>query len=217
MDKVQAIVDLYNKYGMTDYIGEKVSQIEHAIQSAFYTEAFTEFGNLKGKLINVFEGISIHDINIDESIKNSIIVGGLLHDIGHLLLCDESSMSSMRKLGINGHEKIGSLYLQKVGFNKLVVYLVNSHILAKRYLLSKYPQYKNYLSKSCIQTLEQYGGLLCEDEIREFETHPFYKYALLVSISDDYAKIPNCKYNDISYYKDMIFSCINLHHSEVIL
>ena len=73
-------------------------------------------------------------------------------------------------------------------------------------VLSKYPQYKNYLSKSCIQTLEQYGGLLCEDEIREFETHPFYKYALLVSISDDYAKIPNCKYNDISYYKDMIYN-----------
>lgn len=215
-EKSQAIINLYHKYGKSDYIGEKVTQIEHAIQSAFYTEAFVECASKTGELKNIIQDVSINNIGlstgseyINEIQKSSIICGALLHDIGHLLYFEDSTIALMGTIGVKNHEDLGALYLKKIGFNNLVVYLVNSHVNAKRYLITCYPKYKDSLSKASLLTLEHQGGCMTSEELQEFESKPNYKFALIVRIADDYAKLENSKLENMSYYKDFLTECID--------
>ena len=204
--KVETIINLYHKYGNSDYIGESVSQLEHAIQSAIFCQSFIDISNKDGRLkILEDEGSGglndnsqtsgglndkyLEDLSIDKNTKNSMIVASLLHDIGHLLYFTDNSIQLMENLGVKNHEELGSKYLESLGFNDLVVYLVNSHVKAKRYLISKYPKYIEFLSNASIQTLNIQGNLLSQTEIDEFESHPYYKYAIMIRFSDDYAKV----------------------------
>jgi 2-amino-1-hydroxyethylphosphonate dioxygenase (glycine-forming) len=217
MDKVQCIIDLYNKYGACDYIGENISQIEHAIQSAVYAESLLTIGYKNKKLKQIIPDLDMHDTsstsgelnnNIDDSIKNSIIVGALLHDIGHLLYFDDKNILLMNRLGVKNHEEAGAVYLRKAGFNDLVIYLVNSHVRCKRYLVAKYPKYRELLSEASLQTLEHQGGPMSLREIQRFESEPYFKYALLVRFADEYAKAENTSSQGIEYYRECIFRCI---------
>lgn len=208
LNKVQAIVNLYHKYGSADYIGEKVTQIEHAIQAAIHAQAFSECGNKWGELSNVVSDIVIPEISIDENTQNSIIVAALLHDIGHLLYFEDNTITLMGNLGVRNHEELGAFYLSKVGFNETVVYLVRSHVIAKRYLVTRFPKYRQSLSKASLLTLQHQGGVLSPEELQKFESHPLYKCALIIRLADDYAKLDNSKLEDIGYYKEMMLKCI---------
>jgi len=70
---VNKIVNLYNKYGSFNYIGENITQIDHAIQCAEH---------------------AIHDIRLNKYTlyeKQCVIVAALLHDIGHLVGYEETT------------------------------------------------------------------------------------------------------------------------------
>ncbi len=55
MNELDLVFDLYKKHGDADYIGEKVSQVEHALQCAHFAES-ENFGP------NVILGAFLHDI-----------------------------------------------------------------------------------------------------------------------------------------------------------
>ena len=38
MNRAEKIIDIYNKFGSKDYIGEKMTQTEHALQCAYYAK-----------------------------------------------------------------------------------------------------------------------------------------------------------------------------------
>ena len=176
----QSIVDevfaLYEKYGDEDYIGEPVSQIEHMSQAA----ALAEQGGY----------------------DDEVILAAFFHDIGHLC-AEEGEAESMDGMGNADHEKLGSEYLLERGFSERLANLVQGHVLAKRYLTYKYPEYYNKLSDASKVTLEFQGGRMNAEEAEEFELNPDAELIIRLRYWDDMAKEMNVPVNNVPRLKEL--------------
>jgi len=160
-ETVEKVFALYEKYGDADYIGEPVSQIEHMSQAAALAEA--------------------------EGFEEEVILAAFFHDIGHLC-ADDGEAESMDGMGNVDHEKLGSAYLLKLGFSERLARLVESHVLAKRYLTYKYPEYYTQLSEASKTTLGFQGGPMKADEAARFEADPDAELYIRFRYWDDKAK-----------------------------
>jgi 2-amino-1-hydroxyethylphosphonate dioxygenase (glycine-forming) len=158
----QSIIDLYLQHGDANYIGESISQAQHAVQAG------------------------IAAIEADES--NDMIVASFLHDIGHLLEHIGDPTVAMGEFGTRDHESLGAEYLRLRGFSARVVSLISSHVPAKRYLVSTSPAYFNTLSEASKATFVLQGGLMSPDEITGFEHHPDFNARIQLRQYDDAAK-----------------------------
>jgi 2-amino-1-hydroxyethylphosphonate dioxygenase (glycine-forming) len=183
-------LNLLKKYGDNGYIGEDVTQLQHAFQCAMFAE---------------------DDSDVDN--KNDFILGCLFHDIGHLLCYDNPEMEKMSDLGVMNHEKVGADYLRSLGYNENVCELVENHINTKRYLISTDPNYYNNLSEASKQTFEYQGGKLSYEEINSFKQNKLFKYHLKLRTYDDQAKSTEYdlikkidKMNNKDYYSSIILS-----------
>lgn len=156
------IFSLYALHGGEDYIGEPVSQLEHMHQMALLAE---EAG---------------HD--------DDVILAAFFHDIGHLV-ASTGSYASMDGYGAVSHETIGADYLRRKGFSEKLISLVESHVVAKRYLTFRYPEYLSRLSDASIKTLQIQGGTMTEEEAREFEQDPLFEIKVQFRKWDDEAKV----------------------------
>ena len=188
MDKA---IDLYNKYGNKGYIGESVTQIEHAVQCALLAEEYCDKTDI---------------------LRNDFILGCLFHDIGHLIYFNHTDIKTMGDYGVMNHEYIGSTYLSNLGFNKNICELVENHINTKRYLITTDPKYYNSLSSASKKTFEFQGGKLNKDEIMKFERSKLFKYHLKLREFDDKAKSTEPKLlnkikkmNYLDYYSQFLY------------
>jgi phosphonate degradation associated HDIG domain protein len=171
---VKEVFSLYEKFGDEDYIGEPVSQLEHMSQAAALAQA---------------EG---HD--------DEVILAAFFHDIGHL--CAEAGEAeSMDGMGNVDHEQIGADYLLERGFSERVANLVQGHVIAKRYLTYKYPEYYNRLSDASKATLNFQGGVMTADEAADFELSPDAELIIRLRYWDDMAKEMNVPVDNIAYLK----------------
>ena len=161
---VDKIISLFERFGSYDYIGENVSQLEHALQCAHIAKT------------------NNHD--------SSFIIACLLHDIGHLLGY-ETKTETMGHLGVLHHEKLGADWLREIGMSETVCELVESHIQSKRYLLTTQSDYYNRLSDASKQTFNYQGGQMSSTEIESFRRDPLFLAKLTLRFYDDQAKIPN--------------------------
>ena len=178
--KPEAIVDevfaLYEKHGHEDYIGEPVSQLEHMSQAAVLAE--------------------------EEGFEEEVILAAFFHDIGHL--CAESGeAASMDGFGNVDHEQLGADYLRERGFSERLATLVESHVIAKRYLTYKYPEYYDKLSEASKATLEFQGGRMTEAEAIEFERLPDVELFIRLRYWDDQAKEMNRPVQNIPHLKSL--------------
>ena len=155
-EKISKIMDLYAKWGSSDYIGEYITQIEHALQCARQAV-------LDSRLAEY-----------DNFIRNCVIVAALLHDIGHLIGLEDGKME-MRldgangdSLGIVGHEGVGAALLKDLGMPSLVSELVAGHVPAKRYICTTREGYYDSLSDASKQTMQLQGGMMNSEEERAF-------------------------------------------------
>ena len=199
LNKIKLIFDLYRKYGSSDYIGENVSQLQHALQCA-------------------------HQAELEYHNNPEYILGAFLHDIGHLIALDNKTIDikfeniSMDGLGLNNHELIGSLFLKKMGIPEEIYSLGEYHVLAKRYLITTNPDYFNELSEASKETFWKQGGNLSEVEINEFDKNKFNKIYLRMRIWDDKAKDIyfkykfNYVYDNINFYENMMINYFNLNN-----
>ena len=117
---VSKLAEIFEKQGDGDYVGEAVSQREHAIQCAMHAErAFPR--------------------------DKEIAVAALLHDIGHMIGLDpplyaevtkgtefEKGIGRMEDCGIVGHEGIGAHFALQLGFSERVASIIRGHVAAKR-------------------------------------------------------------------------------------
>ena len=180
------VFDLYRQYGNNDYIGEKVSQLQHAIQCG--VQAMNEFPD-----------------------RPEYILGAFLHDIGHLIALDNGRTvnfkfdnKSMDGLGLCNHENIGADLLEKWGFPKSLTSLGRNHVLAKRYLISINPEYHNNISDASKKTYLKQGGKLTDDEINAFKRSTEYDVSIRMRIWDDRAKVTDFDYkHNINFFEDM--------------
>ena len=113
-DKLKIIFDLYEKHGHENYIGEEVTQLQHAQQCAQEAKKACQ--------------------------PDHTVLGAFLHDIGHLIGI-EKKMEAMNHngtiLGTKSHEKVGEDFLKRLGFPRSVTDFVRGHVNAKRYLVFK--------------------------------------------------------------------------------
>lgn len=178
MHAQQAIVDevfsLYEEYGDEDYIGEPVSQLEHMSQAA--------------------------SLALQEGYDDEVVLAAFFHDIGHLR-AGEGEAQSMDGMGNVDHEVLGANYLRNYGFSERLASLVESHVIAKRYLTYKYPDYYSKLSEASKVTLEFQGGRMDESEANKFESNPDAELFIRLRFWDDKAKEVNVPVQNIAHLK----------------
>lgn len=170
---IDEIKNLFTTYGTNDYIGESITQIEHAVQAG----------------ILAYNDYQLH--NYDIYLQNSVIVSAFLHDIGHLIglkTKDNEMIDEQGLLGIQNHELLGSRWLHDKGFSKIIQYLVKNHVNAKRYLCTTNDTYHSKLSDASRRTLQLQGGLMDSNELKSFKQQPFPELCVKIRIYDDHAK-----------------------------
>ena len=132
------------------------------------------------------------------------MLGALLHDIGHLSALPGSEM--MGDVGVKGHEMIGGKYLRDKGFSGKVAELVESHVLVKRYLTFKDPEYLARLSDSSKTSLKYQGGPLSKEEAAAFERDPLFRLKVKLREWDEEAKIVDMKVPELESYRPMMLA-----------
>ena len=173
---INEVFGLYDKYGKADYIGEPVSQIEHACQAAQAAQK--------------------------DGWDDDVVLAALFHDIGHICV-NEAEYKDMGGLGHMEHEKVGKEFLLKHGFSKKIADLVGNHVTAKRYLTYKYPEYLAKLSEASLKTLGFQGGPMNKGEAEAFEKDPLFKASLKLRAYDEEAKEEHVPLPDMEHYKYM--------------
>lgn len=175
MSAVDEIVRIFELHGKNAYLGEPVSQEEHALQAAHAAAR--------------------------DGAPESLIAAALLHDIGHLL---HGLPEDIADHGMDGrHEIAGEEYLMK-SFGPAIAEPVKLHVLAKRYLCAREPAYLEQLSPASVQSLKLQGGPLTPEEAAEFEHHPYYREAVRLRHWDDEAKIAGLAVPDIDSYRGLL-------------
>jgi len=171
---VEEVFALYTNFGNEDYIGEKVSQLEHMCQAA-------QLAELKGY-------------------DSEFILAAFFHDIGHL--CEHiMDVNSMNSFGVVDHETIGMNYLLAKGFSRRIALIVKSHVDAKRYLTYLDSDYYNRLSRASKETLSLQGGRMTAEEAKVFKEDPLFEDYINLRLLDDLAKVEHQALPDLKYYK----------------
>ena len=165
---LEDVFKLYEKHGSKGYIGEPISQFEHAIAALLAEDFFSSAAS---------------------NVNSEVILGAFLHDIGHLLRYEPwFNGELMGDLGVMDHEKVGAIFLSRLGFPDKVCKLVAAHIVTKRYLITKNPNYFENLSLASKQTFEYQGGKLDYVQMKAFENDDLFNFHLRIREWDDKAK-----------------------------
>ena len=174
-DVVDQIVSLLGKHGGDAYFGEPVTQLEHALQSAYLAD--------------------------QADAPDSLVVAALLHDIGHLVHHESEDIANQ---GIDTqHEDLGDAWLSQY-FPKAVSDPARLHVAAKRYLCATIPGYLKGLSPASQLSLRLQKGIFSPEEVAEFESNPFFREAVELRLWDDQAKIPGLAVPGIEHYAERI-------------
>ena len=159
-DIITDILQLFNEKGHSEYGGEAVTQLEHALQTATLAR--------------------------ENNASDQLITAALLHDIGHLLhdLPNDAPLKGIDDV----HENKAAVFLRKY-FPETVTEPVRLHVMAKRYLSSTEETYYSLLSEPSKQSLVLQGGLMSSIEVSSFEQNPFFSDAVKLRKWDDQAKV----------------------------
>lgn len=154
------ILQLFNERGESQYGGEAVTQLEHALQAALLAES--------------------------EGATAGLIAAALLHDVGHLL---HALPEDAPDEGIDDrHEALAAKWLAE-RFSPAVSAPVAMHVAAKRYLCAVDAAYMEQLSGPSIQSLKLQGGPMTSEEVARFEARPHFEDAVRLRRWDDAAKV----------------------------
>lgn len=175
------LIDLLESFRDAEYIGEPVSQLEHALQTAELARAARA--------------------------PENEVLAALLHDLGHL--CAPEDAPRMNELGVLEHEGIGADRLADLGFRPEVTDLVRSHVAAKRYLVTTRPGYLESLSEASLGTLRHQGGPMADAERAAFDADPLRDAKLRVRSWDEQAKVEGLVVPGIRSYAEMIDAHLN--------
>lgn len=109
-------------------------------------------------------------------------VAGLLHDVGHVLMpgCEDI------------HGTVGAAFVRPV-FGDRVAVLVESHVPAKRFLVTVDQSYRARLSEGSTRTLVAQGEAMTADELARFRSSPSFDAAVGLRRADEAAKDPRAE------------------------
>jgi [1-hydroxy-2-(trimethylamino)ethyl]phosphonate dioxygenase len=173
VDPVSHVMECFRLRGDSEYGKEAVSQIEHALQTAYAAE---QMGGTP-----------------------QFIAACLLHDVGHLLhdLPEDAPDQNID----DEHERLGAAWLVEY-FLPEVVEPIRLHVAAKRYLCGVDRAYFSKLSPPSVQSLELQGGPMTPSQAAHFESHPHFQAAIQLRRLDDQAKIPNLSTPPLNHFRE---------------
>ena len=178
--RVDQILKLFETSGQSEYFGEPVTQLEHALQCAQLA----------------------HDAGSDDE----MVIAALLHDIGHLL---EGEGLRDNTVGVIDHDAVGARYLRERGFSDRVAQLVSGHVSAKRYLTLTNPSYFARLSPASVATLQLQGGPMTAGEAAAFGHDPLFEQKLRLRSWDEQGKLAGWAVAPLSSYRDLLIAHLN--------
>ena len=172
---VDKLLELYRQAGDLEYHGEKVSQLEHALQTAQQA--------------------------VDSGATDEEIIAALLHDIGHIWPDDDSVVTGV---GVVEHDRIGSEVLLGLGFSEGVAQIVAGHVAAKRYLVANDEDYASKLSDVSVESLRLQGGPMSVEESALFSQASWSIEKIRVRVWDDRAKTPGAPVALLETYRGLL-------------
>jgi [1-hydroxy-2-(trimethylamino)ethyl]phosphonate dioxygenase len=158
---IDEIFEIFERRGAAEYGGERVTQLQHALQCATLAE--------------------------EAEADAALIAAALLHDIGHLV---HALGAAAAERGLDDrHEMRGREWLSR-WFGEDVTEPVRLHVNAKRYLTATDPRYLATLSPASVRSLDLQGGPFSASLAAGFIALPGAKAAVRLRCWDEAAKIP---------------------------
>ena len=177
---VDFIGSIFDRRGGEEYLGEPVNMGQHMLQGATIAE--------------------------QQGQPEEIIIGALLHDIGHFT--GEFGTFTIEDTEDRHHEDAGAKVLERF-FPKVITDCVRYHVAAKRYLCATKPEYFERLSEASIHSLHLQGGPLNHMEVVEFEKNPNLDQIIAVRYLDDAGKHAGMETPDYWYFAPMVQRMVN--------
>ncbi|WP_420410807.1 (R)-1-hydroxy-2-trimethylaminoethylphosphonate oxygenase [Roseibium sp.] len=174
--------DIFERCGDEEYLGEPVTMAQHMLQGATIAE--------------------------ENGLEEDIIVGALLHDIGHFT--SEFGTFSMNDTEDRYHEEAGAEVLSAF-FPSVITDCVRYHVAAKRYLCATKPDYFDRLSDASVHSLNLQGGPMSEEEVAEFEKNPNLKKIIQVRYLDEAGKRADMQTPDFWHFAPMVQKIVDGH------
>lgn len=168
---LQDIDTLFVRHGAARYCGEPVTQLEHALQSAYLAE--------------------------QAGADDELITAALLHDLGHLLN-DQGETPSLR--GVDDVHQYFALPFLRGVFGERVLCAIKWHVDAKRYLCATRPDYWAGLSTDSKRSLELQGGVFSAEQAAQFIAQENAPEAVQLRLWDDQAKAADRVTPPLSHY-----------------
>jgi phosphonate degradation associated HDIG domain protein len=150
---------LFARHGGSQYSGEPVTQLQHALQCAHLAE--------------------------QSGADDALVTACLLHDLGHLLN-DQGETPSLR--GIDDTHQYFALPFLRGVFPDAVLDAIKLHVDAKRFLCQTNAGYHDRLSDDSKRSLELQGGVFTAEEAAAFLKQNGARDAVLLRQWDDLAK-----------------------------
>jgi phosphonate degradation associated HDIG domain protein len=171
-DPIEFVLRLFKERGDAAYLGEPVSQTEHALQTAWAAE--------------------------QAGADAALVAAALLHDVGHLLhdLPEDCALAGID----DAHEERGGRWLAR-HFGPDVVEPVRLHVAAKRYLCATDPTYLGRLSEASRVSLRLQGGPFTPDEASTFRANPHAEAAVRLRRFDEEAKVPGLATPGLEHFR----------------
>lgn len=154
------IEGLFARHGAAQYAGEPVTQLEHALQTAFLAE--------------------------QAGADDELVTAALLHDLGHLLN-DQGDSPTLR--GVDDVHQYFALPFLRGVFSERVLDAIRRHVDAKRYLCATRPGYWRALSADSQRSLALQGGIFSSEQAESFIAQPHAADAVRLRLWDDQAKV----------------------------
>jgi phosphonate degradation associated HDIG domain protein len=172
------IESLFTEHGDEQYSGEPVTQLEHALQTAYFAER--------------------------DGAADELITAALLHDLGHLLH-DLGDTPSLR--GVDDVHQYRALPFLRGLFSDGVLNAIQLHVDAKRYLCAARPEYHAQLSEDSKRSLLLQGGIFSDIAAAEFIRQPGAERAVQLRLWDDAAKTANLETPTLAHFMQSVARC----------
>jgi phosphonate degradation associated HDIG domain protein len=172
------IAQLFDRHGGIEYSGERVTQLEHALQTAQRAER--------------------------DGAEDTLVTAALLHDLGHLLNLQGDTPTAR---GIDDRHQYFAIPFLRPLFPPAVIEAIRLHVDAKRALCALEPGYYEALSEDSKRSLVLQGGTFTPAEAQAFVAKPFAREAMRVRRWDDAAKIPGEATPPLTHYLEIGARC----------
>ncbi|WP_171131993.1 MULTISPECIES: HD domain-containing protein [unclassified Ruegeria] len=182
---VAFLADIFDRRGSEEYLGEPVTMAQHMLQGATIAE--------------------------QNNMPEEIIVGALLHDIGHFT--SEFGSYHPDDTEDRHHEDAGAAVLEQF-FPSVITDCCRYHVAAKRYLCATKPAYFDRLSAASVHTLELQGGPMSAEEVATFQANPNLEAIIQVRYLDEAGKSPDMDTPDFAHFAPIVQRMVDRHMVE---